>query len=291
MGLETATFISQLSATNPLATDPISQGDDHLRLIKDVLQEQFTSLGAAAVTTTAGELNILDGVTATSTELNYLDITTLGTSENSKAVTQTAGGAITIGATSGDQTIDIASHDLVDGGLKLAGTLVTASAAEINKLDGVTASTTELNYNDITTLGTVEASKTVTADGSSVTNYADGVVQRPEIKDYSETVNAIGSIGCGTQDIDITAGNVVTGTVDTSTTTFTFSNPSASGKACSFTLILTNGGSQTVNWPGSVDWASSTAPTLTSSGVDVIGFLTVDGGTIWYGFAGGLDMG
>ena len=63
MGLETATFISQLSATNPLATDPISQGDDHIRLIKDVLQEQFTTLGAAAVTTTAGELNILDGVT------------------------------------------------------------------------------------------------------------------------------------------------------------------------------------------------------------------------------------
>ena len=291
MGLETATFISQLSATNPLATDPISQGDDHLRLIKDVLQEQFTSLGATAVTTTAGELNILDGVTATATELNYLDITTLGTSENSKAVTQSAGGVITVGGAAGDQVLNIASHDLVDGGLKLAGTLVTSSAAELNLLDGVTATTTELNYNDVTTLGTVQTSKAVTASAAGIVNHADYVVQRPEIKDYSETVNAIGSIGGGTQDIDLTAGNVVTGTVDTGTTTFTFSNPSASGKACSFTLILTNGGSQTVNWPGSVDWASSTAPTLTTSGIDVIGFLTVDGGTIWYGFAGGLDMG
>ena len=41
MGVETATFISQLSATNPLATDPISEGDDQIRLVKDVLQKQI----------------------------------------------------------------------------------------------------------------------------------------------------------------------------------------------------------------------------------------------------------
>jgi len=110
------------------------------------------------------------------------------------------------------------------------------------------------------------------------------------MKDYAETVNAIGSIGGGTQDIDITAGNVVTGTVDTSTTTFTFSNPSAATKSCSFTLILTNGGSQTVNWPGAVDWAGGTAPTLTTSGIDILTFMTIDAGTIWYGFLAGADM-
>ena len=37
---------------------------------------------------------------------------------------------------------------------------------EINKLDGVTATTTELNYVDVTTLGTVQASKAVTADAN-----------------------------------------------------------------------------------------------------------------------------
>ena len=291
MGLESASYISQLVATNPLATDPISQGDDHIRMIKSVLQTQFSGLsGTTAVTSSGAELNILDGVTATSTELNYLDITTLGTSENSKAVTQTAGGAITIGATSGDQTIDIASHDLADGGLKLAGTLVTSSAAELNLLDGVTSTTTELNYNDITTLGTVQTSKTVTADGSGVVNHADYVVQRPNLKDYAETHNAIGDTGGGTDDIDLTAGNVVSATVSTGTQTFTFSNPPASANAGSFTLILTNGGSQTVNWPGSVDWAGGSAPTLTTSGVDVLVFTTIDGGTIWYGFAAGLAM-
>ena len=96
MGLETASYISQLVATNPLATDPISQGDDHLRLIKSVLQTQFSGLsGTTAVTSSGAELNILDGVTATSTELNYLDITTLGTSEASKVVTADANGDVT----------------------------------------------------------------------------------------------------------------------------------------------------------------------------------------------------
>lgn len=46
------------------------------------------------VTSTASELNILDGVTATTAELNYLDITTLGTSQASKAVTADANGDV-----------------------------------------------------------------------------------------------------------------------------------------------------------------------------------------------------
>lgn len=114
---------------------------------------------------------------------------------------------------------------------------------------------------------------------------ADNEVIRAKMKDYSETVNAIGSIGGGTQDINLESGNVITGTVDTSTTTFTFSNPPASGAAGSFTLILTNPGSQTINWPASVDWPGGTEPTWTVAGVDVISFLTTDGGTTWLGFA------
>jgi hypothetical protein len=131
------------------------------------------------------------------------------------------------------------------------------------------------------------AAGTLTIAGGDIV-LSDKILQRPVLKDYGETVNAIGGTGGGTQDIDLTLGNVVTATVDTSANTFTFSNPSASGTACSFTLILTNGGSQTVNWPASVDWASGVAPTLTAAGRDVLSFLTVDGGTIWYGFVGGL---
>jgi len=134
----------------------------------------------------------------------------------------------------------------------------------------------------------------MTLAGATLSGAVNGgaqVISNPVVKDYGETVNAIGATGGGTQDIDLEDGNVVTATVTASANTFTFSNPSTSGVSCSFTLILTNGGSQTVNWPGSVDWAAATAPTLTTSGVDVLTFMTVDAGTIWYGFAGGLAMG
>lgn len=125
---------------------------------------------------------------------------------------------------------------------------------------------------------------------SGEVSAADNLITRPKLKDYSEAVNAKGALGGGAVTIDIENGNVVTATIDTSETTFTFSNPSASGTACSFTLILTNGGSQTVNWPVSVAWAGGTAPSLTASGVDILTFVTVDAGTTWYGFAAGLDM-
>jgi hypothetical protein len=63
MGLESATFLSGLVATNPIgATDPKSQGDDHIRLIKSVLLATFPNLNAA-VTATPAQLNLLVGQT------------------------------------------------------------------------------------------------------------------------------------------------------------------------------------------------------------------------------------
>ena len=63
MGLESATFLSGLVATNPIgATDPKSQGDDHLRLIKSVLLATFPNLNAA-VNATPAQLNLLVGQT------------------------------------------------------------------------------------------------------------------------------------------------------------------------------------------------------------------------------------
>jgi hypothetical protein len=41
MGLESASFINDLVTTNPLGTDTIPQGDDHLRLLKTVLKASF----------------------------------------------------------------------------------------------------------------------------------------------------------------------------------------------------------------------------------------------------------
>lgn len=47
MGLEAATYPSQLVLTNPTAGDPKSQGDDHLRLIKTVIQSTFPNVSGS----------------------------------------------------------------------------------------------------------------------------------------------------------------------------------------------------------------------------------------------------
>ena len=83
------------------------------------------SLSGVDVTSSAAELNILDGVTATAAELNILDGVTATAAELNilDGVTATA-----------------AELNILDG--------VTATATELNLLDGVTATTAELNYVD-----------------------------------------------------------------------------------------------------------------------------------------------
>lgn len=57
MPIETANYISELVPTNPLGSDPRSSAAAHLRMLKRVVQTQFSNLGAAAVTRTAAQLN------------------------------------------------------------------------------------------------------------------------------------------------------------------------------------------------------------------------------------------
>ena len=82
----------------------------------------------------------------------------------------------------------------------------------------------------------------------------------------------------------------------TENTTFTFSNPPASGVSYTFSIEIIQDASAsgyTVTWPASVDWPSATAPTLTAtaSAKDLFVFMTRDGGTTWYGFTAGRDLG
>ena len=63
MALETGTYISDLVSTNPTSSDPKSQGDDHLRLIKATVKASFPNV-SGAVTPTHTELNYVDGVTS-----------------------------------------------------------------------------------------------------------------------------------------------------------------------------------------------------------------------------------
>ena len=154
----------------------------------------------------------------------------------------------------------------------------------------VTASAAELNYNDITTLGTSEASKTVTADANGDVNLSEEL----KAKSYNETYAAVTSSGASTT-VNCETGNAFSHTL-TEATTFTFSNPPASGTAYSMSIEIIQDASASgyaITWPTSVDWPSATAPTLTAtaSAKDVFVFYTRDGGTNWYGFTAGQALG
>jgi len=121
-----------------------------------------------------------------------------------------------------------------------------------------------------------------------------GRIDNAVLKAYGETlVGGTSGASSGTAyTVDISSGNVfhifLTGNC-----TFTFSNPTASGTTCYFTLLLKqDGGSRTATWPSSVIWSGGSAPTLSTAGggYDIVSFLTTDGGTNYIGFAGGLNF-
>lgn len=105
-----------------------------------------------AVTATAAELNILDGVTADYAEINLLDTAQAGVVVNSKAVIYGASGEVNMTT------------------LKIGGTAVTATAAELNILDGVTADYAEINLLDTAIAGTIVNSKAVIYGASGEVN-------------------------------------------------------------------------------------------------------------------------
>ena len=205
MALESTTYINGLVITNPTGTDPRSEGDDHLRLLKSTIRSTFPNISGA----------------------------------------------------------------------------VTATHTELNLIDGYTGTTAELNYNDVPTLGTVEASRTVTADASGITTSL-------KTKKQTEIVNAIGTVSSATA-INFALGNVVTAVL-ASGGSFTISNAPTSGIYGKFKLILTNGGTVADPWHASVKFAGGTTPSLTASGIDILTFETIDNGANWYAVVEGLDM-
>ena len=79
-------------------------------------------------------------------------------------------------------------------------------------------------------------------------------------------------------DIDCSAGNYFTKTINANST-FTISSVPAS-RSYSFTLELTHT-SGTVTWPAAVKFPEDTAPTLTTGKTHLFMFVTDDGGTRW----------
>ena len=150
----------QDGAVVPVTDDDIDLGTSSLEF-KDLYIDGTAHIDAinfngTAITATAAELNIMDGVTATASELNILDGVTSTTAE----------------------------LNILDG--------VTSTAAELNILDGVTATATELNIMD----GDTAASSTTLADADRVVVNDNGTMKQVALTDFETYFeSAIETIG------------------------------------------------------------------------------------------------
>ena len=134
---------------------------------------------------------------------------------------------------------DIASHD-TSNGLKLGGTLVTATAAE-------------LNYSDLTTLGTSAASKVLSADSNNLTKITGGVYLEEDTLSFDAT-----------QDWDVRASPVAKVTL-TDNVTFDLPTNPTTGQYISIVCIQDGTGSRTIAWNDAFEFTGDEAPTATTT--------------------------
>lgn len=127
----------------------------------------------------------------------------------------------------------------------------------------------QLGANEVTLAGAETlTNKTLTAPVMTGDIYANG--------SFRGNVTAMGAL-----DIDCSAGNYFTKTINASST-FTFSNVPAGSYSFTLELTVTSGA---VTYPASVKWFADTAPVFTNGKTSLLMFVTDDGGTRWRGAA------
>ena len=126
-------------------------------------------IGSVAVTSSAAELNILDGVTSTTAELNILD-----------GVTSTA-----------------AELNILDG--------VTSTASELNILDGVTSTTAELNILDGVTATAADLNKTSNLTAGTYTPAASNFTNISSVTGLYGIYSRVGNVVSVSGRMNITA--------------------------------------------------------------------------------------
>lgn len=118
MPLETASYINQLDAANPLGSDPIASGDDHIRLVKSAVKATFPNI-TGPVTLNQDQINVLptevNAVGASVASLSSSTTTAIATKAD-KTITITATGGLTGG---GDLTAS-RTVSIADGGVSAA---------------------------------------------------------------------------------------------------------------------------------------------------------------------------
>jgi hypothetical protein len=210
--------------------------------------------GATSITSTAfvGALtgNVTgnaSGTAATVTTAAQPNITSLGT-----LTTLTVDNVIINGTTIGHT----GDTDLMTVGSAI---LTVAGEVQMTTLDiggtNVSATAAELNYSDLATLGTTAASKVITADANNLTTVSGALANVEDVLTDGATVawNVINSPVA-----KLTLGGNRTLSAPSGTTPI-------SGQFISLLAIQDGTGSRTITWNAAYEFATDTAPTLTTT--------------------------
>ena len=149
----------------------ITNAQSHIDAVKTTGLFLGTSGSSVQVTSSAAELNKLDGATPGSTIASkavVLDSNShISVVKTTGLYLGTSGSAVLVTASAAElNKLDGATFGVAELNILTGATLDTA---ELNKLDGVTSSTAELNYVDVTA-GSATASKAVVLDTNSHIN-------------------------------------------------------------------------------------------------------------------------
>lgn len=269
MGLESATYLNDLVSTNPASSDGKSEGDDHLRLIKAVLQATFPGLAGRAWRRQAKSADYTATVTDNMTWLNF---------------TATAILNLPAAATAGNGFFLIVRGD--------SGVVVTVDPNGAETVNGA-ATITLSNQAAALVLCTGSAWIAIVTQTSSATSLTDAGLVRPIVSSPREQYSAPGGVSGGVT-VDMTGHAFFTLTLTGNITSLTINGVPSAGYCTVLTLVLTQGGagSYTVSWPAAVKWPGGVAPTLTTTvgKADIISLLTYNGGTNWYGLVVGQNF-
>ena len=145
---------------------------------------EFAGDDSAGGYTSYGHIAGFSSAVASGSEVGKVVITPLPATSNVKGLSVEG-----IAGSSTKVKVNIDTHNGSDSGLHLDGTLVTASAAELNILDGVTATTAEVNLLD----GATSAQATTLVDADRVIVNDAGTMKQVALSDVKTYVNAGGS--------------------------------------------------------------------------------------------------
>lgn len=141
MGLEAATYISDLNTANPIgASDPKAQGDDHLRLIKAVLKNTFPGFGGRISRVQAKSGNYTGVLGDSHSTIAFSAAATLALDD---AASLGNGWSITVWATAGDVTVDPDASEEVNGATSY---VITSGSFALIVCDGVEFLLVEIPY-------------------------------------------------------------------------------------------------------------------------------------------------